>query len=302
MVSMDKTLIVFSVFLLLLIPTAVLGQDQFEVNFISPLPTVEEGESVSFPEYIALIFQLGLGAAAILAVLMIVFAGIQYIGSAISPSGKQAAKDRMYGAIGGLFLILISVLLLRTINPDLSDFNFCIPPIGEFGSDECLQLSGGTRDDSVGSGATGGGPTGLTCTNCAPVSTYSFPAKVIGEGCALPGPCQVNQTLGFRLGLANELMQSQGVNWEVTEMWPPTVNHVSSCHYDGTCVDASVRSAQTGANINVMRNALLDANLRPVYEVQTNARRNELIDQGVPPTGVIVVGGINAEHFSVYLQ
>jgi len=63
-------------------------------------------------------FIVSIGVAALLAVIMIAIAGIQYMGSD-AYSSKSDAKDRIRSAVIGLLLILGAFLLLYTINPDL---------------------------------------------------------------------------------------------------------------------------------------------------------------------------------------
>jgi len=57
----------------------------------------------------------------IAAVIRITIGGIQYILSGGS-DGKSEAKDHIWGAIWGLLLALAAVLILKTINPELTVF------------------------------------------------------------------------------------------------------------------------------------------------------------------------------------
>ena len=75
------------------------------------------------------LFYLGLAAAAVLAVAMIVRGGIQYMASSDSSDGKGRAKRRIQAAVGGLVLAFASVLLLQTINPSLTKLNLQFRPI-----------------------------------------------------------------------------------------------------------------------------------------------------------------------------
>ncbi|HEY4514667.1 MAG TPA: pilin [Candidatus Paceibacterota bacterium] len=70
-------------------------------------------------EYLTGIYNIALTVSVLLAVIMIVIAGVQYSTSWASPSNKSAAKDKIWSAIGGLVLALLSVLILNTINPDI---------------------------------------------------------------------------------------------------------------------------------------------------------------------------------------
>lgn len=68
--------------------------------------------------YFNTIFNIALGLCAVLAVIMIVIGGVQYMGDE-SIFGKTEAKDRITKAIFGLLIALGSYALLNTINPDL---------------------------------------------------------------------------------------------------------------------------------------------------------------------------------------
>jgi|GEM_PF-3935617 len=69
-------------------------------------------------EYFNLIFKLAIGLCAVLAVIMIVIGGVQYMGDE-SIFGKTEAKGRITKAILGLLIALGSYALLNTINPKL---------------------------------------------------------------------------------------------------------------------------------------------------------------------------------------
>ncbi|GMQ95341.1 MAG: hypothetical protein BMS9Abin13_454 [Patescibacteria group bacterium] len=84
---------------------------------LAPLPGVKAGTGLG--EYIQTLFQIGIGIAGVLAVLMLVVAGIEYIGGAGNPAAKSDAKERIRNALFGLILALSSWLILNTLNPDL---------------------------------------------------------------------------------------------------------------------------------------------------------------------------------------
>ena len=67
-------------------------------------------------------YGVAIGIAAVLAVIMIIYAGIEYA-TIESITGKSDAKDRWQGALIGLGLLLASYLILRTINIDLVNVN-----------------------------------------------------------------------------------------------------------------------------------------------------------------------------------
>lgn len=56
------------------------------------------------------------------AVLTIVVGGIMYMTTDVTET-KGAAKERIMASFYGLLLLIASVLILNTINPDLLNFN-----------------------------------------------------------------------------------------------------------------------------------------------------------------------------------
>ena len=86
---------------------------------LESIPGISAGSAPSLSTYLRAVFLTGIGLAGVLAVLMIVIGGIQYIGSGMSPSGKSDARDRITNAIMGLLLALLSWIILNTINPSL---------------------------------------------------------------------------------------------------------------------------------------------------------------------------------------
>lgn len=72
-----------------------------------------------FGEFIQFIYKYAVWAAGILAVLMIMIAGFQWATSGGSPEKITSAKKRIGGAMMGLFLAVMSFVILNTINPYL---------------------------------------------------------------------------------------------------------------------------------------------------------------------------------------
>lgn len=67
-----------------------------------------------------------LSAAVILALVMLVIGGVEYVGSAGNVSLLGDAKGRIINALLGLLLALAAWLILNLINPDLVDFSITI--------------------------------------------------------------------------------------------------------------------------------------------------------------------------------
>jgi hypothetical protein len=68
------------------------------------------------------IFYIGLGIAVILAIVMIVRGGIQYM-TIDAASSKDSGKKMVQAALGGLVLAFAAILILNTINPKLTELN-----------------------------------------------------------------------------------------------------------------------------------------------------------------------------------
>ena len=72
--------------------------------------------------YLTGIFKVGIAVAGVLAFLMIVIGGFQYL-STDAITGKEEGKQRIARALGGLILALASYIILYTINPNLVSLN-----------------------------------------------------------------------------------------------------------------------------------------------------------------------------------
>jgi hypothetical protein len=101
---------------------------------LAPLPnTTRPGpggtEVVDFTSYVPAVFNLSIGLAGVLAVIMMIIGGIQYL-STDSISGKNEGRKQIGAALGGLLLALGAFLILQTINPKLVNFDLDITGVG----------------------------------------------------------------------------------------------------------------------------------------------------------------------------
>ncbi len=95
-------------------------------NLLAPLPgsngqlvkTVDVSGSNALADYINTIIRLTIGLAAVLAVLMIIMGGLEYITSEL-PGAKGEGKQKITNAVVGLLVALGAWVLLYTINPKL---------------------------------------------------------------------------------------------------------------------------------------------------------------------------------------
>ncbi len=109
---------------------------EIQYNLLAPLPggTNQVRGDQAFSIYASQAFAFALSVAAVLALLMLVVGGIQYLGSAESPSRLSDAKDRIWNALIGLVLAVAAWLILNVINPALVSNDFNLPSLGESGS------------------------------------------------------------------------------------------------------------------------------------------------------------------------
>src|SRR3989338_3431598 len=94
---------------------------------------VENGLNLCYPRFggfsitsgsdilqiIAWAYALIVGISGFAAFVMLVWGGIQWLGSSVNPTAAADAKDRIKNALLGLLLVLASFLILQIINPDL---------------------------------------------------------------------------------------------------------------------------------------------------------------------------------------
>ena len=84
--------------------------------------TCDEGPIKNPVSVIKNIYGISIGIGAMLAIVMIIWAGIEYA-TTEAIYGKSAAKEKWQGAVFGLVLLLASYIILRTINVDLVNIN-----------------------------------------------------------------------------------------------------------------------------------------------------------------------------------
>ncbi|MBI2086781.1 MAG: hypothetical protein HYT69_01255 [Candidatus Zambryskibacteria bacterium] len=263
-------------------------------------PANELVQTVTTATYIPGLFRLIIGIAGVLAVVRIIFGGIKYM-STDAFSGKNEAKGVIENALWGLLLAMAAWLIVYTINPGLVNFNLNIP-VQEIATST---LGGG---GGVGTGCQGNCPfsyvnsSGVTvryrnCSSCSNANSFGLSIKnQIVNGTQ----AQMNTDLGNKLKAMRDT--SGNPSFQVTETWPPTVNHASQAQYDGTSVDVSLLNP-TASSIATFANNAKAKGLRVEYEVATEVKRQAYISAGLPfGVTIIVVPYISGEHFSVYMN
>lgn len=203
-------------------------------------------------------FCIALGGS--IAVFFVVVAGYIYMSSDGNQESVDKAKDILVSSITAMVILLGGYILLKAINPDLIEFKPIQPPSVK------LDTSGWndwqTSKNSEGSG--GGpatligakGPTG--CSNC----TDYTQAGISGNSTQKSG-----QNTFLSQGLVDKLKQIRTTypNFIVNEAFPPTVNHASGCHFNGTCVDVGINN-KTPAELDKLCQAAKNAGLSILNE------------------------------------
>lgn len=270
-------------------------------TLLAPLPigdggsntgTVTLGGEEAFANYLNSAFKIGITIAILLAVIMIVIGGIQWMGESVF--GKESGKKKIQDAMIGLVLALAIFLILNTINPDLVNLrlkvdNLVQPPALPPASTTVIPGSGGVVYKA--------------CADCATVASLGLPTKppsaAGGSGSCLSvvSSCEINRDLGARLQEFKGFLES-GISWTISESWPPTRTHKEPGQQDGTSVDISTSSYQRD-NLTLTRviEAARRANLRAQYEVTTKDEETRLRGQGI---NALYVQGITGNHFSIY--
>ncbi|MBP9732565.1 MAG: hypothetical protein KBD29_03860 [Candidatus Magasanikbacteria bacterium] len=76
-------------------------------------------EFTGLAEFIAFIYKYGMGLAGILSVLILIFAGVQWIISGGNAETISKAKHKIVGAVIGMVILAAAYTILYTVNPDL---------------------------------------------------------------------------------------------------------------------------------------------------------------------------------------
>ncbi len=98
------------------------------------------------------LFYVGLVAAVILAIVMIIRGGVEYM-TIDAITSKENGKNRVKAALGGLLLAFSAILILNTINPGLTSLNIVFEPLKNIQS---INIFGGvTSGTRVGTDANG---------------------------------------------------------------------------------------------------------------------------------------------------
>ncbi len=255
---------------------------QTDYTVLAPLPGTTNSCptgtdcTTNFKTYLEGMFTFAIGVSAVLAFIMLSFAGFQYV-TTDGIGGKSNAKERIENAVYGLLLVIGAYAILYTINPDILKFNLNI-------------IRPNISSTDVGITATSCG------SNCTSLSSIGIGFKDGGF---------VAQSLGEKLSAFNNDLKSQQIKLYATEAYPPTGTHQDPCHNNGTCIDAIGVLTDGGSlvkSINNLSDAAAKNGLSSKYEVTTQAKMDEFIKAGVNPANIMVNTKSTGEHYHIRLK
>ncbi|HPS21483.1 MAG TPA: pilin [Candidatus Paceibacterota bacterium] len=191
-----------------------------------------------FADYLNIMIKIFIGVCAVLAMVMIVMGGIQYMTSELV-SSKQAAKETIVNAIFGLILALAAFAILNTINPKLVEVGLQEIPTATVPIDQeenITNVGNGTMINGVLVKMTKG--TAATCSG----GLVAVPSDIAGSG---------GNTRGVICNdLLNKLKTIKQKNPSFVITSTTTGTHQSQCHANinppqeypstGNCADIGI--------------------------------------------------------------
>lgn len=125
-----KIILLFSLFAfvvfftLLTVSTATATSRPLEITYpkIPGITAVPTTISSGLPDYVKYVFNFSVVAIGIIILAVLVYSGVQYVYSAGNPAQLSDARKGVFYAILGALILLSSVILFNTINPELTTF------------------------------------------------------------------------------------------------------------------------------------------------------------------------------------
>jgi len=113
---MKKIVLIFLVISLLALANWVLA---FELSNKYPKIILPQGKDTSLPQLIEGLFKFLVRISFLVVMIMIIYGGFLYLISAGRPLLQLEAREKIFSALVGLLIVLISYFALHTINPNL---------------------------------------------------------------------------------------------------------------------------------------------------------------------------------------
>ncbi|MDD5397174.1 MAG: hypothetical protein PHW24_03895 [Candidatus Moranbacteria bacterium] len=210
---------------------------QFDYPLLESFPGFFKAKDnlTDLPSLILAIYKFGIWTVGIAGFFMLVVGGFMYMGSAGNTSTAGSARGIIADALLGIVAALGAYLILYVINPELTKINISFTTVEV----KFVNIDSSNPNSST------------VCNDCVSV------ADICKES-----PCSLNKTLAGKLRTA-----LNGQNARITEGWPATTDHSSSCHGNGTCADVNL-TVNKGAvsDVKKLYDAIKATGLKPVYE------------------------------------
>ncbi len=224
--------------------------------------------------------------------LLAAIAGLKIVMSGGDSHARSDAKEMFTNVLVGFLILLSAWLIVDTVMKSFVDTS----EFGPWNQISCVTPEEGQTGEDDGD-TPPPDPSGA-CTNCGPIPSG---ITVKSGACGGGGACTISADIAGSLTTLDNSLDSAGINWRVTEAYPPSRTHRDACHSNGTCIDANCIGGCSSAQVKTFINSASSAGLRAVYEVQTQAEKDTLVRSGVSATNVQVLGSwISGAHFSVY--
>lgn len=163
---MKKTMLVSALFLFFGLAPHVFAQG---FTALAPIPGLTSDTAVtsivntkSFADFFNNLYKYCIGLAAIFAVIMIIWGGLEYATQDV-PGAKASGKEKIQQAILGLVLVLSPVLVFSIINPNILNLSLSLNPIN-LDYTPYTPSPGGTGGQNVTPGTTAALAAGCTVT------------------------------------------------------------------------------------------------------------------------------------------
>ncbi|OGM99693.1 MAG: hypothetical protein A3B91_01475 [Candidatus Yanofskybacteria bacterium RIFCSPHIGHO2_02_FULL_41_29] len=205
--------------------------------------------ATKFQDLITSAYDYSLILVGIAVFIMIMWGGFLWMTSAANPGNINTAKGYIRNAIIGAILLASSYVILNTISPELVGGGFSLrgleapPPPPPVTGNLCPNNANGLPDNG--------------CSGCVVMNTGVPRKSGVGDIWA-PNP-KITASVDTALTSLITQAANQGVTFEVTEAYCPTVSHLDLSHYNGQGIDIALRSSTTAANLDKLCQAAEDA-------------------------------------------
>lgn len=255
------------------------------------LPPVVQGAQGP-GDLVFLIYKYLMGLVGIVAVGVIIYGGVLRTISA-DPGKIKVSNEYIKNAIKGIVLLFGAQVIFNTINPNIIDIariQRALQPTERLTPQQFIQAAIGIPTDATSTATAitaaqttqgavnlyGGAHPELAakirpCVDCASPSFGGGGTFTVKQGACFGAGCQINRQLISTLNNLQTIARASNIQWRVTEAYPPTVDHQSTCHFNGTCVDIGLTGGVSAAKVNAFINAARAAGLTVVNEYSVGA-------------------------------